>query len=180
MDKYTMNEIDDSYKTSIKSKRYNGRIDLSPNENGTPFFIQDKIQNKEKTNYANATQHMMEKSLLSVSFFSLENINILQNTLRSRVYEMSQQKYKIDTQDDDQLKIIMRSIYLQYGLNQNENISKQVTDLNEKVLEYVVPQVYGEVVSYMKYKEDISTISEPMKLPTLPFIDKTMELKNFF
>ena len=63
---------------------------------------------------------------------------------------------------------------------QNENISKQVTDLNEKVLNYVVPQVYGEVVSYMKYKEDISTISEPMDLPTLPFIDKTVELKNFF
>jgi len=175
-----MNEIDSSYKSFLPRQTYNGRIDISPNENGTPTFIQDKIQNKEKTNYANATQHMMEKSLLSVTFFSLENITIIQNTLRSRVFEMSQRKYKIDSQEDDQLKIIMRSIYLQYGLNQNDEISKQVTELNERVLDYVVPQVYSEVVSYMKYKEDISTIPEPMKRPSLPFIDKTMELKNFF
>jgi hypothetical protein len=180
IDKYNMNKIDSSYKSFMPRQTYNGRIDISPNENGTPTFIQDKIKNKEKTNYANATQHMIEKSLLSVSFFSLENINILQNTLRSRVFEMSQQKYKIDSQEDDQLKIVMRSIYLQYGLNQNDDISKHVTELNDKVLNYVVPQVYGEVVSYMKYKEDISTIPEPMKRPSLPFIDKTLELNNFF
>ena len=180
IDKYAFNEIDNVDETYMKREKYNGRVDISPNENGTPFFIQDKIKNTEKTNYANATQHMMEKSLLSISFFSLENINIIQNSLRFRVFEMSQNKYKIDTQDDDQLKIIMRSIYLQYGLNQQDNISKQVEELNEKVLEYVVPQVYGEVVSYMKYKEDISTLPEPIKRPSLPFIDKTIELKNFF
>ena len=48
-----------------------GRIDISPNENGTPFFVQDKIDKNEKTNYSNAMQGLMENSLLSITFFSL-------------------------------------------------------------------------------------------------------------
>ena len=36
----------------------NGRIVLDPQENGTPFFVQDMIPKNEKTNYSNALCHM--------------------------------------------------------------------------------------------------------------------------
>jgi hypothetical protein len=181
MDKYTENNIEETYKLpETLTNSISGRVDLSPSENGTPLFILDKIKNKEKTNYANATQSVMEKTLLSTAFFSYENIDIIQNALRSRIYELTEQKHIIDNQDGDQLKIIMRSIFLQNSLNRNDNISRQLTDLNKLVIDYVVPQVHGELISYLKYKKDISSPPEPMKLPIHLTNDKTIELKHFF
>lgn len=181
MNKYTRNDFEENYKQSELFKdTVVGRIDLNPNENGTPFFVQDKIQKNEKTNYSNATQGLMENSLLSITFFSHSNIENIQSELKSRVYELTDRQYKIDSQDTDQLKIIMRSVFLQYSLYNNDNIEGQIKDLNEKVLDYAVPQVHNELISYLKYKKDISSPPTLMKLPESLVIDKTMELNNFF
>lgn len=181
MNKYTRNDFEENYKQSELFKGASvGRIDLSPNENGTPFFIQDKIEKDEKTNYSNAMQGIMENSLLSITFFSHNNIENIQNELRSRIYELTDRQYKIDSQDTDQLKIIMRSVFLQYSLNNNDNIDEQIKELNNKVLAYAVPQVHNELISYIKYKKDISSPPELMQLPESLTIDKTVELNNFF
>ena len=180
MDK--LNNINQSYTIdqSFKVPRTNGRINLEKNENGTPFFIQDLIPKKEKTNYYNATQHMLGNSLLSTTYFSLENIELLQNSIRSQIYKKTNNKYIIDKQDYDQLKIIMRSIYLQYSLHRDDDIKGQIETLNKIVLDYCVPQIYNELLSYIKYKEDISTLPVPLENPTYFSVDKTMELNHFF
>ena len=51
----------------------------------------------------------------------------------------------------------MRSIYLQSAKHQSNNITKQVEDLNQLVLDYCISFVYAEAVSYVKYLEDQST-----------------------
>ena len=66
------------------NQNQNGRIHLDPKENGTPFFVQDKIEKTENTNYSNAVQYMFNPTLLSTTFFSLDNIMILQNAIRSK------------------------------------------------------------------------------------------------
>ena len=158
----------------------NGRIQLDANENGTPFFVQDLIPKTEKTNYSNATQYMHCPTLLGTAYFSSENIEILQNAIRAQIYEKSNKKYIIDKQDSDQLKIIMRAIYLQKALHHNDNIKEQIKTLNTHVLDYCVPQVYGELIAYVKYKQDISTLAVPMNLPIHLSVDKTVELNRFF
>ena len=50
----------------------------------------------------------------------------------------------------------MRSVFLQYSSNNNDNIDGQIKQLNTTVLDYAVPQVHNELVSYIKYKRDIS------------------------
>ena len=181
MDKYTRNDFDENYqKSDTFQEALVGRIDLNPSENGTPFFVQDKIHKNEKTNYSNATQGLMENSLLSITFFSSNNIESIQNTLRSKIYKLTNEQYKIDVQDNDQLKIVMRSVFLQYSSNNNDNIDGQVKQLNNKVLDYAVPQVHNELISYMKYKKDISSPPTLMQLPQSLAIDKTIELNNFF
>lgn len=181
MNKYERNNFEENYKETDTLKQSPvGRIDISPNENGTPFFVQDKINKNEKTNYSNAMQGLMENSLLSITFFSSDNIESIQNTLRSEIYKLTNQEHKIDIQDTDQLKIIMRSIFLQYSLNNTDNIDEQITQLNQKVLGYAIPQVYNELISYIKYKKDISSPPSLMQLPQSITIDKTMELNNFF
>jgi hypothetical protein len=125
-------------------------------------------------------QGLMENSLLSITFFSAKNIESIQNTLRSKIFNLTNGQYKIDVQDNDQLKIIMRSVFLQYSSNNNDNIDGQIKQLNTTVLDYAVPQVHNELVSYIKYKRDISSPPSLMQLPQSLAIDKTMELNNFF
>ena len=112
--------------------------------------------------------------------FSSENIEIIQNGIRAGVFKMSNQKHIIDKQDYDQIKIIMRSVFLQYSLNQPDNISEQIQSLNNIVLEYCIPKIHSELVSYLKYKEDITTLPVPQDNPVFLGVDKTVELKNFF
>ena len=168
--------IDETFKNESK----NGRINIDRTYNGTPFFMQDLIQKNEKTNYYNATQHMISPTMLSNVFFSIENIEIIQNAIRSEVYKLTEQKHIIDKQDYDQLKIIMRAIFLQYSLNQPYNIKEQISHLNKLVLEYCIPKVHSELLSYLKYKEDISQLPVPGDNPTYLSVDRTLELKNFF
>ena len=77
----------------MKIPSQNGRITLDHKENGTPFFIQDMIPKNEKTNYSNATQYMFNPTLLSETYFSLENIEIIQNAIRANIYEKTNKKY---------------------------------------------------------------------------------------
>lgn len=181
MDKYTRNNFEENYQPNEMFKDANmGRIDISPNENGTPMFVQDKIQKNEKTNYSNATQGLMENSLLSITFFSADNIENIQNALRSEIYELTNHSYKIDIQDTDQLKIIMRSVFLQYSSNATHDIEGQTKQLNKKVLEYAIPQVHNELIGYINYKKDISGPPTLMPLPQSLATDKTIELNHFF
>ena len=113
-------------------------------------------------------------------FFSAGNVQILQNGIRAGVYENSQQKYIIPPQNQDALKIIMRSIFLQFSQNSPNNITKQVEVLNEMVLDYCVPFVYNECVAYMKYLEDQSTLVMPMNREMRPDREyKQLEMNPF-
>ena len=159
----------------------NGRVRLSreTEENGMPFFIPEKVPNDDKTNYFNAMKHTLQNTQLSSLFFSLENINIIQNAIRAGVYELSNKKYIIDRQDSDNLKIVMRSIYLQYSLHRQDNIREQIETLNKLVTDYCIPKIHSEVIGYMKYKTDISTLAKPMDHPVHLHQDKTVELNRF-
>ena len=80
----------------------------------------------------------------------------------------------------DTLKIIMRSIFLQYAEFDMNNITKEVSRLNKLVLDYAVPSVYNEAVGYMKYREDQSTLAVPLALPQQSDREhKQLELKPF-
>ena len=70
---------------------------------------------------------------------------------------------------------------MQYAQNLPSNIVDQVKTLNSLVLEYAIPQVYGEAKSYMQYKYDVSTLVVPLSHPVMSKTnDKQLYLKNFF
>jgi hypothetical protein len=156
----------------------NGRIDLMTS--GTPLFLQDQIKLDDKTNYYNTIKYSLEPCLLSKTFLSYENRIIIQNGIKAGVYKLSNKQYIIDKQDDDVLNSIMTGIYLQYALNQCDNIKKQVEDLNKLVIEYCVPKVFGEIKGYMQYKFDASTLVMPLMNPVSTYNSKELVLNNFF
>ena len=54
----------------------------------------------------------------------------------------------------------MRSTFLQSATEFTIGILLgQVEALNKLVLDYSVPQIYGEAQGYVKYKNDVSTLS---------------------
>jgi hypothetical protein len=94
---------------------------------------------------------------------------------------MSNNTHIIDTQDYDQLYIIMRSIFLQYSLNQPDNITQQIKQLNNIVLNYCINQIYNEAKGYKKYLTDVSTMYTPIAPPiSTNSFDKELILPKWF
>ena len=59
----------------------------------------------------------------------------------------------------------MRGIYMEYAEHYPKDIKGQVERLNKLVLDYAVPQVYSEAVSYFQYLIDSSVLPLPIDRP---------------
>lgn len=160
--------LDNAYKTSILNLGMaNGRVNLMDQPDPKiQFQMAEKVAIRNKaTEYRGAIAGEWEDNLLSQVFFSAGNMQIIQNGIRAGVYKMSKGQFTVLPQNPDTLKIIMRSIYIQYAQHYATNVTKQVEELNAIVLEYAVQNVYNESVAYMKYCEDISSLNVPFDLP---------------
>ena len=93
-DFYELENLESQYQ-SVQNNNQNGF-------NGSPLF-----ETKGNIN------HTIEENSVNSNFFSNENINKIQQSLIASIFNKSNGQYKIGKQDEEQLKIIMRSIYLQ-------------------------------------------------------------------
>lgn len=163
------------------NRQVNGRVDIKSPDTMSLFNMYDKIPAHQCTTYRNALEGQWDTSSLSDAYFSKENIQHLQNKIREGVYIKSSGTYKIAEQDCDALKVIMRSIYLQYSANISNDIPEQIKSLNQMVLNYCIPQIFSEAQSYLKYLTDASTMYVPMSHPVMAKNnDKQLELKPWF
>lgn len=163
--------------------RFNGRVNIvEPESPDVVFKMQERLAVKNKaTEYRNALSGIFEDNLLSKVFFSAENVQILQNGIRAGVYEMSEKKFVIAPQNVDTLKIVMRSIYLQYSEHREYDVTREIERLNNLVLNYCVPTVFSEAVGYQKYRLDQSTLVVPLELPQHHDREyKQLQLKRWF
>ena len=163
------------------NKVSNGRIDIQSPDTKSLFNMYDKIPAHQCSTYRNPLEGQWDDSTLSNAYFSKENIQIIQNGIRAGVYKQSNNQYVVAPQDCDSLKIVMRSIYLQYSANLPGNISSQIEALNQMVLNFCIQQVYGEAKGYMKYLSDASNMYVPIAHPVLAKDDdKELVLKPWF
>ena len=167
----------------MNSQCGNGRVNIIQPDTSVVFKMQDRIPvGVNDFDYrGDAVKGNWYRTLLSDTFFSFHNVQILQNGIRAGVYKMSRGQYVIGQQSEDELRIVMRSIFLQYSQNLPTNIKEQIAKLNNYVLDYAIGQVYGEAQGYMKYKYDVSHMYEPIARPVLSKAnDKQLELKPWF
>jgi hypothetical protein len=148
----------------------NGRVTFGPSLDSAGTFVTPpgfKHQTEVEKNFMDdMLRGNWEQNSLSRTFFSPENIRIIQNAIRKDVYEKSgDKKYIVDDQSVDELKIIMRAIYYQYARNLETNVTEQVDDLNKKVLNWSVPHILSAVDHYHYYINDISHLPVPMQQP---------------
>lgn len=159
--------------------RLNGLVNIMAPNTQERFYLYEQTS-KGVSDYKDALTGNLENTQLSNTFFSKQNIQILQNAIRADVFKATNQY--IGNQDENELKTIMRSIFLQYSANRPNYIKEQVKALNNKVLSYCVPDIVGEIDGYLKYRRDISTLAMPMQMPAMISNkgNKVLELKPWF
>ena len=147
--------------------KYNGRVNIiEPPSPEVLFKMQERLAVKNKTTeFREALDGIWEANVIAQVFFSEGNIQILQNGLRAGVYKKSENRFVIAPQNIDTLKVIMRSIYLQYAEHYADDVTGQVERLNQLVWDYAVPTVYNEAVGYAKYCQDQSSLVVPLEQP---------------
>lgn len=159
----------------------NGRVNILQPDTKKQFALYDKIPAHQPSSYRDALQGNWQDSPLSLAFFSRNNIIIVQNGIRKGVFDKSKGQYLVGNQSEDVLKVIMRSVFLQYSANMSDSIPEQIKALNKIVLDYCINQVYGEAQGYQQYLYDASTLVVPIEHPVLSSTeDKTLELKPWF
>lgn len=119
-------------------------------------------------------------------FFSQRNMSLLQEALRYRVFVESNGKYTIGRQSNQELGLVMRSVYLgdtsgRDMANRHQTLIEHVRMLNTSVIDFCVPRVLEEVRMYKHYLKDVSTMPIPIDRGTIATSkgDRVLEIKQF-
>jgi len=161
----------------MSEKKFNGRVDLSENKAFTPFPL---FNDENRDDYSDSLKTIQESTLLNRTFFSKENVNLLQISIRKKVQESTGKI--ISNQSVTELEIVMRSVYLQYSEQNDDNIREQIQRLNNVVLQETVPNIISNMYQYLQYKKDITSLPEPLAHSSNLSIkgDKSLMMQPFF
>jgi hypothetical protein len=157
-------ELDESNPVLHRMNFLNGRVDAT---NKSTLNI-DRARIKASEHQINVISRNLDCTEVSKVFFSIDNIDLLQRGIRNKILNDTDGQINISRQSDDELKIIMRSMYFQYGKNSKYNIKEQILELNTRVLEWSVPEIISNVKQSQKYLQDISTMPVPLERSTHP------------
>jgi hypothetical protein len=150
------------------------------NFNGAPFQLYENnnvINDKGSNMSGNFTN-----SNLSDLYYSQSNINLLQEKIIKGVYKHPDTyQAKISKQSEDELLIIMRSIFLQHCKHQPHNIQQQIQDLNKLIIDYCIPNIVSAIKQYNGYIHDITKKQTVMDKPSYVSIkgEKTLMPRHF-
>jgi hypothetical protein len=119
----------------------------------------------ENNTQQSSVKGIVEETPLSNLFFSKDNTDGIQKTLRYRVYQNT--NVVIDYQSTQELFIIMRSILLQHANFKvsEEGLVNEILKLNQFVLDFAVEKVSSNVQQFLVYKDDVDYYPTPMDRP---------------
>ena len=103
------------------------------------------------------------KNPLGNAFFSAENMNVIQNSIRNTI--KSETGLNIDRQNNNDLATIMRYIYITNSFNPGSDISSQVMLMNKRTSEKAVGQVRTGLAERIGYLRDIASPIYPNARP---------------
>lgn len=158
-----------SYKTAHPGNKTISNYD--PNKN-TPdsYAAYEKYQqtgNTENYNRArSATQGLFAVNDITKVFFSNDNVKRVQKMIKDEIYDRTKGQYTSEEdQDESDLTITMRAIYLDKCKNLSGQTVRQVKLLNKQVVDYVVPDMITNIKQYYGYLKDINQPLKPMMRP---------------
>lgn len=144
----------------------NGTVDIMGTRpvKSVPLFYEES--NRE--NASRSLGNIHGSSDLNQAYFSPENVDFVQQLIREDVYNRSGKQHIIGKQSEIELKIVMRSIYLQYSKNLQDDIQGQIIELNKLVINACVPKILMNIEQYLGFKKSISSL--PVPLPRAQYL----------
>jgi len=100
---------------------------------------------------------------LNTLYFSDFNRDILHRGIREKFKQMT--GIKIDYQNDDDLKTLMRYVFINNAGDHYGNVNKEVRAMNAIVIDTAVGQIKTGVAQYLSYLRDIDTLAIPIDRP---------------
>ena len=173
---YTASAIPDAPK-------HTGRLPLSGKEEslGVPASVLFAAEpHLTPVNVAEQIQHRHSDTPLNKLYFSQGNIDTLQGQIQSTVQQMI--GASIDRQSDSDLMLVMRSYYLQYAQNHPDRLAQELSELNQRVINFCANRISVEVEAYRYYRKDIMDFPAPIANPVnvKKYGSMPGELRSFF
>jgi hypothetical protein len=134
---------------------------------GLPIFLLTNNHPEkffEKSTYQFEPQAVSNINKLKQVFFSPENVKYIQEKI---IYEVltTTGKYKIPYQNEQDLRMIMETIYFEKTRNIGYDLNEQLKELNLYIVKFCVPLIINEIKVYLNYLNDIN---KPRSLNSLP------------
>jgi hypothetical protein len=118
--------------------------------------------------YWDVIKTFQERNPLMNVFFSKKNLEHLQKLIIKMVNFQSNKLYQISRQNDSELLVVMRSIYIKTPTNPyatDHNFKRDLCTLNKNVLDWVVPRILVNIQQYLGYVRDQSSNIRPDRRP---------------
>ncbi len=106
-----------------------------------------------------------EQGDLENTFFSDENISLINKQLILSVFKKSNGQIKISDQSKESLIIVMRYVFLEYARHLPYDVAGQIRELNCQVVGEILPKIITEATQRIAYLEEING---PRKVVPLP------------
>lgn len=144
-----------------------------------------------RDDYYNMSQDSLKgiwnESILSKVFFHPRNVDILQKQIIISVFRRTDGNYLIEKQNEEDLQVVMRSMFIQHARHVPDHIREQIEELNNIVVDDVVPNIISEINAYFGYLERTFAPRQIMDRPecisnaglrTLPSVTRTWDGAN--
>ena len=167
-DNTTLEDLNDTVVREYLVYLRNGPVDVSENKDQkNKFPLYEEVDSGNSNYKAEALKSILthyDEPLHNV-YFSQKNIDLIQNMIIHKVWKTSESRYVIGRQSDRELKLIMRSIFLQHGNYNKINIRQQIIKLNNLVYVYCVPNILSNLQQFITYKRDVNYLPVPLQHP---------------
>lgn len=149
---------------------YNRAVPNQQTDVGNNMY--DKCQQHTSNNYYNggnsslALRYVLDNTKVSMMYFSPENVKRIQKKIKQNVVQQSEGKFKMDIDQDEQdLILVMRAVFLEYGKNLDDHIVSQVKALNEITIKCIMPDLMTNIKQYYSYQKEIHEPLKPIVRP---------------
>jgi hypothetical protein len=115
-----------------------------------------------------------QPTFINSRFFNRKNVDYLQKIIAGTVQKRI--GMRIDRQSDDELLILMRAVYLENSAVNYDDVQGEVARLNDEVVAKAVPIVSSNVLQYVTYLRDASTMPVMLSGPQSTSIKGTKTL----
>lgn len=127
---------------------------MSQNEiRKTPFVLFQSHYDDYYQMGNDSLQGIQQQSILSRLFFHPKNVEILQKMIIMDVFRQTNGAYFIKRQNQSDLQVVMRSMFIQHARHLQDHLTDQIRELNNLVVDDVVPNIITEILAYIGYLE---------------------------